>query len=137
MDLLREKVVAENIHVHVFDFPNSPHLADDLLIQANTIWREAEEGVAHDLVYSQRVRFSRLTVDYAIAERVRLEIAGNLPMNNELKTIAIHRFEPYVATLQESGVTKLREWSPLNLPAYREGLANVLGMVGGYHLRQK
>ena len=97
LKLLQDRVENENIHVRVFDPVSRPHIADDLLLKADALWQEAEERASMDPETLKRVRISRLSVDYAIVERVRLEIAGKLPLNNDMKTIGI-----------EKGIEKLR-----------------------------
>jgi hypothetical protein len=129
LNLLHDWVQRENIHVHIYDPPSSPHLADDLLQKANALWQEAERAVEKDPVVLNRVQISRLCVDYAIVERARLETAGKLPLDKELKNLALKRFEPYLKTLEQSGVTRLHEGTPLNLETYRQVLAAGLGVI--------
>jgi hypothetical protein len=131
LDLLRDRVQKENIHVHVYDPVSSPHLADDLLLKANALWEEAEKLAASDPAVLKRVQISRLSVDYAIVERARMKLAGALPLHLGLKALAKNRFAPYIKTLEQSGVTRLSEGAPLNLETYREGLAAGLGIVRG------
>ncbi|MBN2580379.1 MAG: DUF4838 domain-containing protein [Pirellulales bacterium] len=130
LNLLHDRVQKENIHVHVYDPPSKPHLADDLLLTANALWQEAEHKASGNPAVLKRVQISRLSVDYAIVERARLEIAGKLPLNEGLKTLALQRYDPYLKVLEQSGVTRLREWVPLDLGRYRKELAAGLGIAG-------
>ncbi|MBN2210584.1 MAG: DUF4838 domain-containing protein [Sedimentisphaerales bacterium] len=128
LKLLQNRVEKKNIHVHIFESLVSPHLADDLLIEANALWQKAEEQTSNDPVVLQRVKISRMSVDYAIVERARLQIAGHLPVNEDLKILALHRVEPYLETLKQSGLARLAEVVPLNFDQYRKGLISALGV---------
>jgi len=129
LDLLHDRVEKENIHVNIWAEPTSPHLTDDLLIKANQLWQQAEGQTAGEPEVLRRVKLSRMSVDYAILERARLQAANKLPANEQLKRLATERFEPFIATLRTSGVTRINEWSPLNLDDYRQKLAAALGLA--------
>ena len=74
----------------------------------------------------QRVKLSRMSVDWTVMERVRCSPATASPARAELKKLAVARFEPYMAVLSMSGVVRFSEGAPLNLDAYRKGLADML-----------
>jgi hypothetical protein len=130
--LLEERVKNEKHHYGidsaVLATPSSSYLADDLLLSANGLWETAERRTSTEPATLKRVQISRLSVDYAIAERARLEIAGRLPLNPALKACAVKRFEPYLKTLAASKVRSLCEGGPLDLQSYRDGLAEGLGI---------
>ena len=75
LDLLRDRVERQNIHVGVYVHPDHPHLPDELLVKANGLWQQAESLAAAEPATLRRVKVSRLSVDYAILERARLESA--------------------------------------------------------------
>jgi hypothetical protein len=131
IDMLDDKVRKEDIHVGIGAPPSSPHLADDVLIKADALWRDAEKLAASDAAVLKRVQVARLSVDYAIQGRTQLEVIGKLPLNIGLKALAVERFEPYLRTLESSGVVRLSEGSPLDLKKYRESLAAGLGIPSG------
>jgi len=131
LDLLDDKVRNEDIHAGIGAPPSSAYLADDLLIKADALWRDAEKLAAPDAGALRRVQVSRLSVDYAIQGRTQLEVIGQLPLNIGLKALAVERFEPYLRTLESSGVVRLSEGSPLDLKKYRDGLAAGLGIPSG------
>ena len=66
---MHDRVERENIHVNIWAPPGSPYLTDELLIQADRLWQEAEAAVAEEPEILGRVRLSRMSVDYAILER--------------------------------------------------------------------
>jgi hypothetical protein len=128
LDLLHDFTEKENLHVGIWATPTSPHLPDELLLAADRLWRNAEKLAADDAQTLERVQFARLSVDYAIAERVR---ATGIPQDAApapLAVLARERFRPYVETLAASGVTRLHEGRPLDVAAYRAGLAAALGV---------
>jgi hypothetical protein len=132
LQLLEDRVRKENVHYGIDAVvpatPASSYLADDLLLKADRLWETAEQSTAAESALQRRVRIARLSVDYAIAERARLEIAGKLPANPQLKALAQRRFEMYTKTLTTAGIRSLGEGTPLDAKSYRAGLAAALGI---------
>jgi hypothetical protein len=128
IDLIHDRVERENIHVGVNVAVNHPHLTDELLIQANQLWEQAEKLAEALPDVLQRVRISRLSVDYAILERGRLQSLGSLPKNDAFAAVVAARFAPFFAALEQSRVVRLREGAPLDKQAYRRDLAKDLRM---------
>jgi hypothetical protein len=128
IDLLHDRVERENIHVGECVGIDHPHLNDALLLQADSLWRQAEEATAAEPEALARVKISRLSVDYAIVERGRLELAGRIPANQQATALAKARYEPYAATLRASRVTRLHEGAPLDKEAYLQDLGKALGL---------
>jgi hypothetical protein len=126
LDLLRDQVNRENIHVGVNAPANHTHLPDGLLVKANWLWQQAESLVAAQPEMLRRVRLSRMCVDYAILERGRLEAAQRLAINDRFLAMAKQRFAPFFQTLQTSKVVRLHEGDPLDKEAYRRDLALAL-----------
>jgi hypothetical protein len=123
LDLLRDQVNRENIHVGVNAPANHAHLPDGLLVKANGLWQQAESLVAAQAEVLRRVRLSRMSVDYAILERARLEAAQRLSINDRFIAMAKQRFTPFFQTLQTSKLERLSEGAPLDKEAYRRDLA--------------
>ena len=123
LDLLRDQVDRENIHVGINAPANHTHLPDGLLVKANGLWQQAESLVAAQPEVLRRVRLSRMSVDYAILERARLEAAQRLAINDRFIAMASQRFAPFFQTLQASKVVRLSEGAPLDKEAYRRDLA--------------
>jgi len=130
LDLLHDRVKDEDIHVNIWAGPESPHLTDELLVEADKLWQEAERAVAGKPEVLTRVRRSRMSVDYAIAERARLQTAGKLPKNEALMTLARARFAPFTETLTASPLTHLREWNAVDKADYAAKLATALHVEG-------
>jgi hypothetical protein len=128
LDLTHDFVEKNNVHVVIWAPPTSPHLTDGLLTEANRLWQEAERLAASDAAVLRRVKLGRMSVDYAIVERVRAAQVKKDAPPSPLPALAAERFEPYLQTLAGSGLTRLNEWQPLNIADYRAKLATVLGV---------
>ena len=123
IDLLHDRVERENIHVNIWVPPSHPHLTDDLLVEADKLWQQAEEAVAGDAAVLRRVQLSRMSVDYAIVERAR-----GAPDKPPLGPLAARRFGPFTETLRSCDLTRLMEWQTLDKGDYRKKLAAALGV---------
>ncbi len=123
IDLLHDRAAQKNIHVNIWAPPESPHLTDQLLIEANGLWQQAEALVADHPAVLKRVKLSRMSVDYAILERARRPAA-----EARLKTLASARFGPFFEVLEPSGLTRIEEWRPLDVADYRKKLGAALGL---------
>ena len=126
IDLLHDYAEQKHIHVRLFTSIDSRHLTDDLLTQANALWQEAERLTAGKPEVLRRVRLSRMSVDYAILERARLQAQQKLPANAAYRSLAAARFKPFIETLRGSKLTSVLEGKPLDKEAYRRGLAKDL-----------
>lgn len=126
IDLLHDHAERQNIHVHIWAPPSSPHLPTELLVHANALWQEAEKLVAGQPEVLRRVQISRMSVDYAIVERARNAAAQPKGVDQALVALAKERFAPYIDTLRTSGLKNLREGRALNLEEYRSNLAKAL-----------
>jgi hypothetical protein len=131
IDLLHNRPEQENIHVNIWAGPASPHLTNELLAAADKLWQQAEAQVADQPELLRRVQLSRLSVDYAILERARLEAQKKLPADPALRALAATRFEPYCDLLDSCPLTRLSEWRPVDKEAYRKTLAADLGLPAG------
>jgi hypothetical protein len=128
LDLLHDHAAQANAHMGENATIDNPHLTDDLLVTADQLWQQAEGLAAAEPDVLQRVKISRLSVDFAILERARLQAQKKLPANEKSKALAAARFQPFFATLQESKVVKLREGQPLDKESYKQNLAKDLGI---------
>lgn len=128
LDLIHDYVEKHQIHVNIWAHTDSPHLPDALLLEADPLWQKAEELTADNPPVLQRVRLGRMSVDYAIVERARLQ-ATKTPADSPIRQLALRRFQPFMETLERSGLTHLYEHSPLNLAEYRRQLAAALGVA--------
>ena len=123
IDMLHDRAERENVHVNIWAGPESRHLTDELLLGADLLWQQAETLAADESEVLNRVKLSRMSVDYAIVERARLQGA-----DARLKTVAAARFKPFFEVLGPSGLTRLREGSPLDINDYRQKLGGALGL---------
>lgn len=132
IDLIHDYVESNNIHVTIYARPTHPHLTPELLATANRLWAESEACVQNDAVLVDRVRRSRMSVDYAIVEQARA--AAKVPekkcsdSQKSLISLAQSRFEPFTATMAASKLTRIREWKDVDKAAYRQTLATDLGI---------
>ncbi len=128
IDLLHDRVERENIHVTIYVPVTHPHLTDELLVEADALWHEAEQEAAADTALLRRVKLSRMSVDYAIVERARAIATSAQAAEDPLTAAAQRRFGPFMETLRTSGLTHLREGARLDYAKYREQLAADLGI---------
>jgi hypothetical protein len=128
LDLIHDYVEQKNIHVHIWAQPNSPHLTNAMLSQANALWAEAEKLAAGDADVLRRVRLSRMSVDFAIVERGRIESGKGPGGDKDVLALAKARFRPFMETLGSSGLTNLREGRRLDFADYRSKLAAALNV---------
>jgi hypothetical protein len=128
LDLIHDHVEKNNIHVVIWAPPASPHLTDDLLVEANRLWKEAEQLAAGDAALLRRVQISRMSVDYAIVERARAAAGTKDAAPAPLHALAVERFKPFTEMLGASGLTNLHEWQRLDPADYRAKLGTALGV---------
>jgi len=126
LDLIHDRVEKENIHVHIWAQPSSPHLTNPMLAQANALWEEAEKLAAGDADVLRRVKLSRMSPDFAVVERARIEAGKKANADKELLALAKARFRPFMETLSSSGLTNLREGQRMDFSGYRSKLAAAL-----------
>jgi len=128
LDVLHNRVEQENIHVNIWVPPSHPHLTEELLVEADTLWQQAEDAVADDPEVLRRVKLSRMSVDYAILERARARAAAGQRDKPPLGPLAAQRFKPLLETLDSSDLSRLMEWQALDKADYRKTLAAALGL---------
>ena len=128
IDLIHDYVEQKNIHMGIGFDATHACLADDLLISADPLLQQAEEAAAGDPTTLARTKIARMSLDYAILERSRLEAAQKLPLNEKLAALAKARFQPFAETLKKSAFTQLSEGLALDREAYLKGLAKDLGI---------
>ena len=129
IDLLHDHVEKNNIHVVIWAPPASPHLTDELLVEANGCGRRPNSLAAGDAAVLRRVQISRMSVDYAIVERARAAAGKKDATPSPLHALAVERFKPFTETLGASGLTNLHEWKRLDLADYRAKLGAALGIA--------
>ena len=152
IDLLHDHVERNNIHVNIWatpsqamadwqdnatreasrkdarPTPDNSHLNDDVLTKSNRFWQQAEALTAGQPDVLDRVRRSRMSVDYAILERAQLEARNKFPKNEAFVKLAAARFDPFFETLRKSPLTHLKEHDAVDKEKYRLELAKELGL---------
>lgn len=132
INLTHDHAEQNAIHVGIYVPPTFAHLPSELLAEADAIWGDAEARVSNMPDMLDRVRRSRMSVDYAIVEQGRA--AAKTPEKNRtpeqqmLVQRARQRFAPFLQTLDSSGLTRMHEWRPLDKNEYRKKLASDLRM---------
>jgi hypothetical protein len=114
--------------VGIYPNPVAPFLTDELLLRAEALWQQAEELAAGQADVLRRVRLSRMSPDYAIVERARLEAQKKLPANPALLKLAAARYRPFIETMKMSSLSGLAEGQSIDKAAYARELAKALGI---------
>ena len=133
IDLLHDYAEQKHIHVRLYTRLDSRHMTDDLLMKADQQWQEAERLVARRPDVLRRVQISRMSVDYALLERARLQAQQKLPANAAYRSVAVARFQPFIETLLASKLSSLLEGKPFDKKTYARELANDLGLNAEQH----
>lgn len=132
LDLIHDYAEKEPVHVGIFVPPKHPHLTPELLTKANALWEQAESLAAGDAGALDRVRRSRMSVDYAIVEQARAMAKATskepTPAQRDLLALAKARFPVFMATMAQSKLTRIREWKDVDKAEYRSKLAADLGI---------
>jgi hypothetical protein len=114
LDLIHDEVTDKNIHLDIWIGPDAPHLNDALLAEADALFAQAEAAVAGEPATLERVRIARLSVDYAILERLRGLSAGAYVVDHEQFRVSLEpafrmRLDRFFDTAERHGVTAFRE----------------------------
>ena len=115
VDLLHDKAEKDNIHVYIWAAPDAPLLSDEILARSDKLWQQAEDAAAGQADVLERVRFARLSVDYALIER------GKGRPDAALARVA----ERFFTVGRRAGITTMRE-GRVTLEEYRKTLGSVL-----------
>lgn len=132
LDLLHDYATNNKIHVGIYVSPLHSHLMGGLMTKADATWDKAESLARAEPAVLDRVRRSRMSVDYVIAEqgRAAAKVADVKRTDAQRASLALaqKRFGPFMETLAQSKLTRLREWKPCNKAEYRNKLAADLGI---------
>ncbi len=126
LDLLANHVNTKHFHVGIYTNPDAAFLTEELLTKANDLWQQAEDLTAGESEALRRVKLSRMSPDYAIVERARLQAQQKLPASAAFQALAAARFKPFIETLKSSAVSGLSEGGSLDKEAYAQDLAKAL-----------
>jgi hypothetical protein len=132
IDLVHDYADHKPVHVGIYVPPTYPHLTPALLAEADRLWQEAESRAANDPALLDRVRRSRMSVDYAIVEQGRAAAktpaAKRSPPQSAVLALARKRCPPFVDTLIHSHLTRIREWKDFDKADYGRRLTMDLGL---------
>jgi hypothetical protein len=128
LDLLASHVNAHQFHVGIYTNPDAPFLTDELLTKANALWQQAEALAAGQADVLRRVKLSRMSPDYAIVERARLQVQKRLPASPGLLKLATARYRPFIETMKSSSLSGLAEGQSIDKEVYARDLAKALGV---------
>lgn len=131
IDLLHDKVQAGDIHLRCFSSVKSAtFLTADVLAEADRLFGLAEERVKSRPEVLRRVQFARLSMDYAIVERLgRSDVA---PCDVDHATFTIRPLtdvsvnaQRFLSVAKEAGVITMGE-RRLSLADYEKSVVNLL-----------
>jgi hypothetical protein len=133
LDLIHDYAEKQQIHVGIYAKPTSAHLTPELLAKASALWDEAEAAAKKDATALDRVRRSRMSVDYVIAEQARTAIktadGKRTAQQRAIIALARSRFAGFMQTFERSKLTRIREWKDVDKAGYRKALAADLEMT--------
>jgi len=132
IDLTHDYAQQKSVHVGIYVPPTHSHLPIELLGAADRLWGDAEAQAQPLPGVLDRVRRSRMSVDYAIVEQGRAAMKTpeqkRSPEQRAAIELARRRFKPFMQTMSSSPLTRIREWKNLDKGQYRKGLATELGI---------
>jgi hypothetical protein len=132
IDLTHDYAQQKPVHVGIYVPPTYAHLPIELLGKADRLWGDAEAHAQQLPDTLDRVRRSRMSVDYAIVEQGRAAMKTpeqkRSPEQRAAIELARRRFSPFVQTMSNSPLTRIREWKNVDKGQYRKRLATELGI---------
>ena len=132
IDLTHDYAQQKPVHVGIYVPPTYGHLPIALLGKADRLWGDAESRTQQLPDTLDRVRRSRMSVDYAIVEQGRAAMKTaewkRSPEQRAAIELARRRFSPFLRTMRDSPLTRIREWKNVDKDEYRKRLATELGI---------
>lgn len=132
LDLVHDYAENQPVHAGIYVSPTHAHLTPALLSEADRLWQDAESRVENDPALLDRVRRSRMSVDYAIVEQGRaaakVPAAKRTAPQTAVLALARQRCAAFVDTLIRSRLTRIREWKDFDKAEYGRRLAADLGL---------
>lgn len=99
-------------HIWIYDSPGAPYLNEEFVAKAEELFRQADAAAENDAVRA-RVRKARLGIDYVRLTRAkRFTVDGEWYRPADLDSLKA-RWDTFVASLGQFGITNLSESSPL------------------------
>lgn len=114
IELIHNRVEAENIHMDIWIGPEHPLADHGVLELADHIFDVAEARVADDPEVLERVRIARLSVDFAIIERERTKGMAIYRIDQTTRSLTVRpefqaRVNRFFEVAERNGVTNIRE----------------------------
>lgn len=101
IDMLKDKVLMENVHLNIYTPPSSPYLSEEIMMKAEELFNRAENLADNDAIL-KRVQKARLSIRY-----VQL---SNMSKDHPKRQEFIDQFFDDV---REAGITEIKEWTTL------------------------
>lgn len=142
IDTQHDALALSGAGLNIFGNPISAsrtYLTPKLLTTYEAQFDAAEEAVADEPTFLERVAWARLPIHYARLEQAKTRATGDLGLFNktdagwEPRPEILERLDHFVTTAQQQGATRVTEWH--TTPAeYRERYLEVLKRVPVEHL---
>ena len=107
IDMLTKHVVENHVHVGIYCDPKNGHIPEELLVKAEALFDRAEKLADNEAILA-RVQKSRLQIRYVRLFTTPVEDPGYAAMAEAL-IADVHRF----------GLTRVREWQPMDVSESR------------------
>ena len=101
MDMLRDKVLSENVHLNIYTPPSSPYLSEEIMMKAAELFDRAESLADNDEVL-ERVKKARLSIRYVQLSNM----SKDCPERNRL-------IDQFFEDISNAGITEVKEWTTL------------------------
>ncbi|NIA15145.1 MAG: DUF4838 domain-containing protein [Nitrospiraceae bacterium] len=130
IDLLHDRVEAENLHTNIWIGPvEARYLDDAILAKSDRLWDKAEAAVAGDSDTLERVQTARLCVEYAQIERNRNSAfvhtaAGANAYIVKPDPAFVDRVKRFFEVAHRANVTWIDEWR-VTLDTYEAGFQDL------------
>lgn len=109
IEMLHDKVEADDVHMHLYINPGAGHLTDEVMDRAHELFNEAKAKVADDEVLLERVKVARMPLVYADSvPRNGYEIKdGRISWLSEI--VSMGELIEFFERMGEHGFTTVRE----------------------------
>ncbi len=131
IDLIHDKVEADNIHLRCFtSSEKATFLTAEILAEADRLFDRAEDAVREQADVLRRVRFARMPVDYATVERIARGRTTDVRIDHATFSVTpaadvSRHAKRFLSTAREAGVMTVSE-RRFTLDQYEETVATLL-----------
>jgi hypothetical protein len=111
LDILHQKVRADNIHGYIWEGPDAAYLSPDVMAKGDALFAEAER-VADNPEVLHRVRHARLSLDFVkVMRKTKLAAASG---DAQRKSKALRDLDEFRAACEADGITSWNEAQPIS-----------------------